>query len=122
LRTLCIAGSVFLLGLQETRALGTEPGQGAGPARREFHVASKKFAYSPGRLEVQKDDIVKVVFSADDIAHTFTIDAYRVSKRAAPGHSVTFEFRADQAGTFPFYCALQAEDGCKDMHGELVVK
>jgi plastocyanin len=34
---------------------------------------------------------------------------------------VTFEFRADRAGTFPYYCNLQVEDGCRQMRGVLVV-
>ena len=29
---------------------------------------------------------------------------------------------AEKAGTFPFYCNLQTEDGCRQMRGELVVK
>ena len=60
--------------------------------------------------------------STDDIAHSLTIDEYRIAKRAAPGHPVTFEFRADRAGPFRYYCNLQIEDGCRQMHGELVVK
>jgi plastocyanin len=35
---------------------------------------------------------------------------------------VTFEFRADRAGTFPYYCNLQGEEGCRQMRGVLVVK
>ena len=58
----------------------------------------------------------------DDIAHSLTIDEYRIAKRVGPGHPVTFEFRADRAGTFPYYCNLQIEDGCRQMHGELVVR
>ena len=50
------------------------------------------------------------------------MDAYRIAKRVSPGHPVTFEFRADKAGTFPFYCDLKTEDGCRQMRGELVVK
>ena len=34
---------------------------------------------------------------------------------AAP--SITFEFRADQPGTFTFYCNLTTDPGCKDMKG-----
>jgi hypothetical protein len=34
---------------------------------------------------------------------------------------VTFEFRADKAGAFPFKCTLTADDRCKEMHGTLVV-
>ena len=117
---LMTAGAVALaaVGAFSSRLLGA---QETVPARREFRVSSKKFAYTPGRLDVRQDDIVKIVFSTDDIAHSFTIDAYRVSKRANAGQSVVFEFRASQAGTFPFYCTLQTEDGCKEMHGELVV-
>ena len=51
-----------------------------------------------------------------------TIDAYRISKRVSPGAPVTFEFRADREGTFPFYCNLQIDDGCRQMRGELIVR
>jgi hypothetical protein len=34
---------------------------------------------------------------------------------------VTFEFRADQPGTFHFYCNLKQDERCKEMQGELVV-
>jgi heme/copper-type cytochrome/quinol oxidase subunit 2 len=37
------------------------------------------------------------------------------------GGTVTFEFLADRAGTFPFYCSLTIEDGCREMKGQLVV-
>jgi heme/copper-type cytochrome/quinol oxidase subunit 2 len=51
-----------------------------------------------------------------------TIDSYRISKRVSPGQPVTFEFRADHPGTFPYYCNLQIDDGCRRMRGELVVR
>ena len=58
---------------------------------------------------------------AEDIPHGFTIDDYRISKRAAPDRPGTFEFRADRAGTFPYYCNLAADEGCRRMRGDLVV-
>ncbi len=88
----------------------------------EVTVAAKKYSFSPSRIEVEQDDIVKITLKAEDMPHTFTIDApYRISKRATPGHPVTFEFRADQAGTFTYYCELTADPKCRDMRGELVV-
>ena len=51
---------------------------------------------------------MKITFTADDIAHSFTIDQYRIAKRAGAGQTVVFEFRADQAGTHRFYCNLTA--------------
>jgi heme/copper-type cytochrome/quinol oxidase subunit 2 len=90
---------------------------------REFTISGNQFAFAPPRIEVQKDDLVKITFSAQDIAHSFTIDnPYRIAKRAGVGQSVTFEFRADQAGTFPIYCNLTQDDRCRQMKGELVVR
>ena len=94
------------------------------PQVREVTVRGDHFAFSPARIEVQKDEIVKVTFTAVDIPHSFTIDEYRISKRAGQGQTVTFEFRADRASgePFRFYCNLSQDDRCKGMHGELVVR
>jgi heme/copper-type cytochrome/quinol oxidase subunit 2 len=95
------------------------------PARqsttREFTITGDQFAFKPVRIEVQKDDLVKITFSAKDIAHSFTIDQYRIAKRAGAGRTVVFEFRADQVGTHRFYCNLTTDERCKRMEGELVV-
>ncbi|MEX2270075.1 MAG: cupredoxin domain-containing protein [Vicinamibacterales bacterium] len=94
----------------------------AAQGKREFTVHAKRFAFTPARIEVGQDDMVKVTFTADDIAHSFTIDEYRIAKRAEAGQTVTFEFRADRPGNHPIYCNLTNDEGCKRMHGELVVK
>ena len=100
----------------------------SGPTRasqgqvREFTLTGDHFAFAPGRLEVQKDDLVKITFNAADMPHSFTIDSYRIAKRAGSGQRVVFEFRADQAGTFPFYCNLTQDERCRQMKGELVVR
>ena len=93
-----------------------------GPTVRDIAITAHKYAYSIPRIEVAQDDVIKITLTADDIPHSFTVDAYRIAKRAAPGKPVTFEFRADKAGTFPFYCNLTIDDGCRKMRGELVVK
>jgi heme/copper-type cytochrome/quinol oxidase subunit 2 len=89
---------------------------------REFTVAGSHNAFRPSTIEVHRNDLVKINFTAEDIAHSFTVDGYRISKRAGAGQSVTFEFRADQTGTFSYYCNLSQDDGCKNMKGQLVVK
>ena len=89
--------------------------------RHEITLTAKRYAFSQARIEVAANDVVKITLVAEDIPHSFTIDEYRISKRAAPGRSVTFEFRADKAGTFPFFCNLTIDDGCREMRGELVV-
>jgi cytochrome c oxidase subunit 2 len=90
---------------------------------REIAVSGDQFSFAPVHIEVQKDDLVRVTFNARDMAHSFTIDApYRISKRAGAGQSVVFEFRADEAGRFPFYCNLTQDERCKKMRGELIVR
>ena len=92
------------------------------PPVRTFSVVAKRYSFTPPRIEVTEDDVVKIELKTEDIAHSFTIDAYRIAKRVSPGHPVSFEFRADKPGTFPIYCNLQIDEGCRQMKGELVVK
>jgi heme/copper-type cytochrome/quinol oxidase subunit 2 len=88
---------------------------------RNFSVSAHKYAFAPAVIEVNQDDLVRITFTASDIPHSFTIDQYRIAKRVEPGKSVVFEFRADQAGRFPIYCNLAADERCREMRGELVV-
>jgi heme/copper-type cytochrome/quinol oxidase subunit 2 len=96
--------------------------QGQGPTEKLFSVSAHRYAFEPTRIEVNQDDLVTIELRTVDIAHSLTIDDYRIAKRVGPGQPVTFEFRADRAGTFPYYCNLQGEDGCRQMRGVLVVK
>ena len=89
---------------------------------REFTIAGQDHHYSPSRIEVNKDDLVKVTFTAVDMPHSFNNERYRIAKRAGAGQTVTFEFRADQPGTFEFYCNLKQDERCRDMKGTLVVR
>jgi heme/copper-type cytochrome/quinol oxidase subunit 2 len=99
-----------------------EPASARGQVR-QVTVVGDQFAFTPTQIEVQKDDVVQVTFTAKDVAHSFTIDVpYRISKRASPGHAVVFEFRADEAGRFRYYCNLTQDERCKKMSGELVVR
>ena len=97
--------------------LAQEPPQGP----RDITLTAHRYEYSQARIDVTQDDVIRITLVAEDIPHSFTLDAYRIAKRAAPGTPVTFEFRADRAGSFPFYCNLTIDDGCRKMRGELVV-
>ena len=89
---------------------------------REFSVSGNGFAFSPASISVNKNDLVKITFTAQDMPHSFTIDDYRIVKRAGAGQTVTFEFRADRTGPFTFYCNLSQDAKCKDMKGTLTVR
>ena len=103
-------------------ALLAAASQDQGPTAKPFSIAAHRYAFEPARLEVDQDDLVKIDLHTTDIAHSLTIDEYRIAKRVGPGQPVTFEFRADRAGTFRYYCNLKLEDGCRQMRGLLVVR
>ena len=90
--------------------------------RRDFTIVAKDHVFTPNKLEVAQDDLVKITLRSEDRPASFAIDAYRIIKRVPGNSSISFEFRAAQAGTFPFYCNLTKDPGCKDMTGTLVVR
>ena len=96
--------------------------QDQAPNRPEFTLVARNFRYSPDRLEVSQDDLVKLTIRSEDAAYSFAIDEYRIVRRIPAGGTTTFEFRADRAGTFRFYSNLTGEGGHADMHGQLVVR
>ena len=109
------AGAWLLAGPAVARLFAQEQ----GPNRREFVMKAKDYQFTPARLEVLQDDLVKVTVQSEDLAYSFTIDEYRLSKRIPAGGSTTLEFRADQAGTFAFYSNMT---GQAKMRGELIVR
>ena len=109
----------FLLMLCLSAAVAAqEPAQN----RREFVIVAKDHVFTPNQIDVSQDDLVKITLRSEDLPVSFAIDAYRIVKRVPGNTSITFEFRADQAGTFPFYCNLTTDPGCKDMRGVLNVR
>jgi heme/copper-type cytochrome/quinol oxidase subunit 2 len=119
------AGVFVLASPAIVRALGssstTVEGQEQAPNRREFTVTARNYDFAPRRIQVQQDDLVKITLRSEDEAHSFVIDGYRIMRRVPAGSSTTFEFRADKAGTFPFYCGMTNAEGHSRMKGELVV-
>jgi heme/copper-type cytochrome/quinol oxidase subunit 2 len=100
----------------------TGVGEETRQVERQFTIVAKDFAFEPPRMVVDVGDLVKITLVAEDMPHALTIDAYRLCKRAAPGHPAVIEFRADQRGTYVYYCSLTADSRCRGMKGELVVR
>jgi heme/copper-type cytochrome/quinol oxidase subunit 2 len=114
-------GALLAVGALLAMAWPEASAQDTSQPQRSFSVVASKYQFAPARLEVDQNDLVKVTLNAADIAHSFTIDEYRIAKRAGAHQTVTFEFRADRAGTFRYYCNLKQDERCKEMQGELVV-
>ena len=95
--------------------------QDRAPNRREVTLVARDYQFTPDRIEVTQDDLVRITFTSEGRPTSFAIDAYRILKRAGPDKTIVFEFRADQPGTFTFYCSLTSDPKCRDMKGSLVV-
>ena len=104
------------------RVLAAPAGQDQAPTRREFTVTARDYSFSPNRVEVQQDDLIKLTVQSADNAYGFTIDDYRVSKRVPAGGSTIVEFRADRPGTFAFYSNLSNDSRHSKMSGQLIVR
>jgi hypothetical protein len=83
--------------------------QETAQGQRSFTVTASKYAFAPVRLEVAQDDLVKVTMTSADIAHSFTIDAYRIDSASGRSKPSPSSFRATQTGTFKNL--LQADAG-----------
>ena len=123
LRTLRFAAPVAAVAL----ALAVNSGARA-QSKKDFAVSAHKYGFTVdgngAEIHVRQDDLVHISFSTDDIPHSFTIEdeTYRIMRRAEPGKPVTFDFRADKPGRFPFKCTLTVDQRCKEMQGWLVVE
>ena len=103
-------------------------GAEARQAKRELTVTAYKYGYRVSgtnrpEIRVTEGELLKITFEAQDIPHSFTIDALKIMRRAEPGKPITIEFRADKAGQFSFYCNLPIEERCeKETRGILHVE
>ena len=95
--------------------------QDQAPNRRDVAVVAREHRFIPDRIDATRDDLVRITLTSDDRAYSFAVDAYRILKRVGPNQTIVFDFRADQAGTFTFYCNLTSDPACRDMRGTLVV-
>lgn len=97
---------------------GTNTGGGAGTsvdvganvttgALKEITVTSSGMTFNPKTLTVKKGDRVRITFTNGGGTHDLRVDGYNVgTKVISGGASETFEFVADQAGSFEYYCSV----------------
>ena len=96
--------------------------QEQAPNRREFSISARDYAFSPDRVEVMQDDLVKLTVESADHAYGFAIDQYKISRRVPAGGKTVIEFRADQVGTFGFYSSMTSDARHSKMRGELIIR
>ena len=116
---LLLMGGASLMMRPFTRRLA---GQERAPNRPEILLTARNYRYSPDRIEVSQDDLVRLTIRSEDLAYSFAVDEYRIARRVPAGGTTTFEFLADRAGTFRFYSNLTNDSAHAEMQGQLVVR
>jgi len=117
-----VAGLGLGVGLALAAGLARPIAQEQAPERHDLTITAKDFRFSPSRIEVGRDDLVRLTVKSEDVAYGFTIDEYRVSKRVPAGGSVVLELRADREGSFTFYSNMTSDSRHAQMRGELIVR
>ncbi len=86
----------------------------------EVFMTSVRSHLTPDRIEVKKGDNVTWhitnIETAHDSTHGFQLGGHNISISIEPGETASFEFVADQDGTFPFYCT----EFCSALHLEMM--
>ncbi len=93
----------------------------ATPEVKSFAVTATQFEFSPSTITVNKGDTVRLTVTSEDVAHGLAIAEFGVSETVAKGETKTFEFVADKAGRFSFFCNVFCGSGHGEMKGVLVV-
>ncbi|MGE0709933.1 MAG: Sec-dependent nitrous-oxide reductase [Planctomycetota bacterium] len=90
------------------------------PGKTEVWMTAVRSHLTPEHVKVkQGDEVVWHVTNierARDATHGLAVGGYNINVSIEPGEALTFRFRADKAGVFPFYCT----EFCSALHLEMV--
>lgn len=87
----------------------------------QITIEAGSFYFKPNLIKVKKGDKVKVVLNSVSMMHNFYLDEFKVkSENVKSGDSTSFEFTADKAGEFEFYCAI-GQHRANGQVGKLIV-
>lgn len=89
---------------------------------QEFNIKGSNFKFSQDEIKVKEGDKVRITFTNEVGMHDLRIDGYGWgTKVLKAGESETFEFVADQKGTFEYYCSVGSHRAM-GMKGNFIVE
>lgn len=107
------------------------------PQTRSITIQSRRYAYDPPIIRVNKGDKIKLTLSTQDVAHGFYLEGYDLDAKIFPSQEVllgrpsqkgeyervrTISFTADKVGKFRYRCSLTCGYLHPFMLGELIVE
>jgi cytochrome c oxidase subunit 2 len=91
------------------------------PGAREIEVVASSFEFDPDELTVRAGEDVAIVLTSADILHDLTLDELDAHVSADAGETDAGGFRADDPGTYAFYCSVEGHRAA-GMEGTLTVE
>src|SRR5262249_13522264 len=88
-------------------------------AQDQLPVVASKGGFRPRVLNLHKGETFRLVLTTSDVEHCFAVDELRIEKRIVPGRATELDLTPDRAGTYRFYCCLEA--GNETLHGRLSI-
>ncbi len=86
----------------------------------DIYMTAIRSHFNPEHITLKQGDKVRWHITnterAFDATHGFAVPVYNITASLEPGETVTIEFIADTAGTFPFYCS----EFCSALHLEMM--
>lgn len=86
----------------------------------DIYMTAIRSHFNPEHITLKQGDKVRWHITnterAFDATHGFAVPVYNITASLEPGETVTIEFVADTAGTFPFYCS----EFCSALHLEMM--
>jgi nitrous-oxide reductase len=86
----------------------------------DIYMTAIRSHFNPEHITLKQGDVVRWHITnterAFDATHGFAVPVYNITASLEPGETVTIEFEADTAGTFPFYCS----EFCSALHLEMM--
>jgi heme/copper-type cytochrome/quinol oxidase subunit 2 len=86
----------------------------------EVVMTAENFKFTPNTINAKMGDKVRIIITAKDMAHTFTLPIFGVDRHIPAGQTTIIEFLADQIGQFTFYCNVPGH-ASKGMTGRIIV-
>jgi cytochrome c oxidase subunit II len=117
--TVAVAGTALLSSATSASNARQDLATASAPIVGE--VTAMRFAFEPGQIEVTEGDRVRLVVHSADGVHGIGIKKFKVEKKIPRGQTVTIDFVASTAGTYPVLCSEYCGEGHEDMKGTLVV-
>lgn len=78
-------------------------------------ITAKRFAFSPDRITLKKDQTVKLRLHSEDVTHGFFLRPLKLDEEIAPGQTTEVVVTPRTAGTFMTIC----DHFCGANHGNM---